>query len=644
MAGGLQDLVAKLRLDTTGFSKGLRNVQTTIRNIGVGLTAASTGIALAIKGQLDAADDLSKMSQKFGISIEDLSRLGYAADLSGVSMDSMAASLKKLSRNMSDAASGQKAQVELFKRLGISVTDSEGRMRSTEAVMKDIADVMAKLPDGAEKTALALDLFGKSGAEMIPMLNGGSSSLAELTAEAQSMGIVITAETGRSAEAFNDNISRIQTAVSGLVVQLSASLAPTLASISASVVEITKSFQNLSPQTQELGAKIAVIGMVIGPVMLGVAWAISTIGTAVATISAVATSLWSIVTAAAAAGAAIVAAVGWPVTLTVAAIAAAVTGIVVYWDEIKAGATAAGAYIKAEVMTWPDGFRAAWQYIKAEIATWPQAFIDTGRYIVEGLKQGIQEQWDAMIEWFRGKVQALKDLVPDMFTVKSPSRYMMDVGGHITDGLRIGLENGTPAAAAAMTGLGQEVKAAAQGIGDLWGDAGDSAKSAFRSMALEGTSAADALRNAFGNFLMSKGGQLFDLGFDALWSGLGGLLGFANGGIFVGGRPMAFANGGVVTGPTVFPMARGIGLMGEAGPEAIMPLTRGTDGKLGVRAAGRAGDGGSALQVHVTASFDESGNLYVKDVASRTMAQGIAAYDANLPARVGQVNRSPRKR
>ncbi len=68
----------------------------------------------------------------------------------------------------------------------------------------------------------------------------------------------------------------------------------------------------------------------------------------------------------------------------------------------------------------------------------------------------------------------------------------------------------------------------------------------------------------------------------------GGLDGFAHGGAFAQGRVMPFANGGVVNGPVTFPMRGGTGLMGEAGPEAIMPLTRGPDGRLGVRAQGGA--------------------------------------------------------
>ncbi len=82
-------------------------------------------------------------------------------------------------------------------------------------------------------------------------------------------------------------------------------------------------------------------------------------------------------------------------------------------------------------------------------------------------------------------------------------------------------------------------------------------------------------------------GGLVTQGVEGLFSGL---FGFANGGSFAQGRVMPFANGGIVGGPTFFPMRGGTGLMGEAGPEAIMPLARGADGKLGVRTQGGGGD------------------------------------------------------
>jgi hypothetical protein len=104
-----------------------------------------------------------------------------------------------------------------------------------------------------------------------------------------------------------------------------------------------------------------------------------------------------------------------------------------------------------------------------------------------------------------------------------------------------------------------------------------------------------------------------------LMQGIGNLLPFAGGGSFAQGRVMPFASGGVVSGPTTFPMRGGTGLMGEAGPEAIMPLARGADGKLGVRA------GGNARPVNVVM------NITTPDV------QGFRRSQSQIAAQMGRV-------
>ena len=116
----------------------------------------------------------------------------------------------------------------------------------------------------------------------------------------------------------------------------------------------------------------------------------------------------------------------------------------------------------------------------------------------------------------------------------------------------------------------------------------------------------------------------------ALSSVIGGVMSsvlpFANGASFAQGRVMPFAQGGVVSQPVSFPMRGGTGLMGEAGPEAIMPLTRGSDGRLGVRSAG----GGRAMNVVI--------NISTPDVAGFQRSQSqIAAQMQRLLAQ-GQRN------
>ena len=115
----------------------------------------------------------------------------------------------------------------------------------------------------------------------------------------------------------------------------------------------------------------------------------------------------------------------------------------------------------------------------------------------------------------------------------------------------------------------------------------------------------------------------------AVVSGLNGLLGggFANGGAFSSGRVRAFAKGGVVDGPTTFPMRGGTGLMGEAGPEAIMPLARGSDGKLGIRSEG----GGRPVQVIM--------NIHTQDAQSFQRSQSQIASQMSRALGKSQRNR-----
>ncbi|MDP3196732.1 phage tail tape measure protein [Tabrizicola sp.] len=115
-----------------------------------------------------------------------------------------------------------------------------------------------------------------------------------------------------------------------------------------------------------------------------------------------------------------------------------------------------------------------------------------------------------------------------------------------------------------------------------------------------------------------------------LAQGVGGLMGagmpFANGGAFSQGRVMPFAKGGVVSSPTGFPMRGGMGLMGEAGPEAIMPLTRGPDGRLGVQAGG-----GRAVNVVM--------NITTPDIQSFQRSQSQVAAQVSRALARGQRNR-----
>ncbi len=199
-----------------------RRVQGLLAGLGVSLTLGA--FAALVKGAIDSADELNKLSQKIGISVEALSTLQFAAQLSDVGLDTLKTGLKGLSANVTEARAGLGEGAALFQALSISVDDTAGNLKSSDTILLEIADRFASFEDGATKTALAVKLFGKSGMDMIPFLNQGSSGIRALMQEAERLGLKLSTETAQAAEAFNDNLTALKASTSGLGITLATEL------------------------------------------------------------------------------------------------------------------------------------------------------------------------------------------------------------------------------------------------------------------------------------------------------------------------------------------------------------------------------------------------------------------------------------
>ncbi len=163
---------------------------------------------------------------------------------------------------------------------------------------------------------------------------------------------------------------------------------------------------------------------------------------------------------------------------------------------------------------------------------------------------------------------------------------------------------------------------------------GGSLRSAIDGLIFDGAKLSDVM-NSLGRSVASKAlnsaitpvtnalGSAVTNGLTGLFSGM---TPFANGGAFSNGRVQAFANGGVVNGPTTFPMRGGTGLMGEAGPEAIMPLVRGADGKLGVRSSG----GGSVYITMNVSTPDASSFQRSRSQIAAQLSRAVSRGQRNL--------------
>lgn len=221
-----------------GLTDTARSVNGLLDNIGVGVSLA--GLTALVKSAIDTGDALDEMSQRVGVSVETLSVWKPAAEQSGVSGESFEKGLRKLSTTMLEAATGSEEAARNFTAVGVAFKNQDGTLRDTDQVLLDLAERFKAMPDGAQKTALAVQLFGKSGAELIPFLNQGRDGINELSAEMQALGVQMSGETAAQAGEFNDALDKLKLASTSIGNQIIASLLPALNDMAGGMVESAK--------------------------------------------------------------------------------------------------------------------------------------------------------------------------------------------------------------------------------------------------------------------------------------------------------------------------------------------------------------------------------------------------------------------
>lgn len=197
------------------------------------LVAGAGAMALHMREFIEAADEAGKAAQRVGITVESLQSLQYAADLSGLAAEELQGSLVKLAKGAAEANPA-------FAAMGIKVTDAAGNLKTADELLAEVADKFASYRDGAEKTALATELFGKAGAQMIPMLNSGADGLAEMADEARALGLVFGSDVSKNAEEFNDNLTRMGKIKDGIVARITGQMLPALKGFSERMIDAAK--------------------------------------------------------------------------------------------------------------------------------------------------------------------------------------------------------------------------------------------------------------------------------------------------------------------------------------------------------------------------------------------------------------------
>lgn len=230
----------------------------------VGAGAAIGGAVFGMaKSTADYAGSVNDMSEATGVGIEAWQKMTYAAKMSGIEQEKLATSLVKFDKTIADAASGSKTAAQTFKDLGIKIKDASGKMRAPDEILTDVAEVFSKVEGGAAKTALACELFGKSGAELMPMLNEGKTGLTGLYKAAQRTGNVLSAEAITASDEFGKKMDAVGLQVKGLGLQLGASLAPAVHKLVNRVSGIIQKVTDWMQQNPQLAETISKVGMVL---------------------------------------------------------------------------------------------------------------------------------------------------------------------------------------------------------------------------------------------------------------------------------------------------------------------------------------------------------------------------------------------
>lgn len=243
---------------TEEFNKKAEALGKIVAGVGAALTASVAGLFLVTKSTAQYAATVNDTAIALGVTTDQLQKLRYAAAVGGASVDKLETALRMLAKNSVAATDGTGEQAEAFQILGIAVRNSSGEMREVNELLLDAADAFSALQEGPAKTALAMKVFGKEGASLLPFLNRGRAGIEALLSEAEDLGLVITREVLEAFGQFNDSLNRIDFILTMVKVKIGASLLPAFQGMVNSILDWVKANRELiKTKVEEWAEKIS---------------------------------------------------------------------------------------------------------------------------------------------------------------------------------------------------------------------------------------------------------------------------------------------------------------------------------------------------------------------------------------------------
>ena len=403
--------------DLRRAEKRLRAFGARIRSIGTKLTLAGAAMAAPLAASLkifaSMGDQLDKMSKRTGFTAEALSELGFAAEQSGADIETLEKGIKTMQRSINDAGRGLSTATDALGDLGLTFEQLQNL--TPEQQFKLIADRLSGISDPTKRAALAMQLFGRSGQKLLPLLMGGSKGMQELQKQARELGLTISSEDASAAAEMTDAMNRLWKSVKVGIFSVGAALAPALTRAADLMTKIAVRVSTWIKENRRLVVIVAAVTagvLATGAALVALGIAVSLVGAALGGLAAIV----GLVTAAITAMGTVLAAIVSPIGLVIGAVAAlgavlAVNskagGSALDWlggrfNDLKDGASdslggirdalAAGDYALAAKILWLS-LKVAWEEGTSRLMEIWRTLWYGGQALFEEVSNGIEIAW-----------------------------------------------------------------------------------------------------------------------------------------------------------------------------------------------------------------------------------------------------------
>jgi len=243
--------------------KSAATVSKGILGISAAATAAAGAVALFTKSNVNALDTLGKTASKLGVNVEFLQQMRFAAEQTGIETRTLDMGLQRFIRRVAEAAKGTGEAKAALQQLGIEFTNADGTARDIRDILFDVADGLANTSSEGERVRLAFKFFDSEGVALVNTLKGGSAELKKFFDQAENLGILISSDTTKKAEAFNDQLNIIKRQFTAITQNLVGAFLPVLQDVSEDLTTFLTNTKKEVGGFDKLGQNIAV-GIVEG--------------------------------------------------------------------------------------------------------------------------------------------------------------------------------------------------------------------------------------------------------------------------------------------------------------------------------------------------------------------------------------------